>query len=69
VTIDALALAAALAQPWADVVLSGAAQTNHLASNLKGLTIDWTGELADRLVGLVEPAESYWKTRSKLDWN
>jgi aryl-alcohol dehydrogenase-like predicted oxidoreductase len=33
-TIDALALAAALAQPWADVVLSGAATAEQLRSNL-----------------------------------
>ncbi|MPZ89594.1 MAG: aldo/keto reductase, partial [Nitriliruptorales bacterium] len=34
VGVDALAIAAALAQPWADVVLSGAVITPHLAGNL-----------------------------------
>src|SRR5262249_4916657 len=36
-SIDALALAAALAQPWASVVLSGAATVEHLRSNLDAL--------------------------------
>ncbi len=35
-TPDALALAAVLAQPWADVVLSGAATAEQLRSNLAG---------------------------------
>ena len=36
-TIDALALAAALSQPWADVVLSGAVTREQLDSNLKSI--------------------------------
>lgn len=69
VTIDALALAAVLARPWADVVLSGAAQAAHLASNLKALDVAWTDELDERLSGLVEAPEHYWQTRGGLDWN
>jgi aryl-alcohol dehydrogenase-like predicted oxidoreductase len=38
-TIDALALAVALAQPWADVVLSGAVTREQLASNLRALAV------------------------------
>ena len=38
-TLDALALAAVLAQPWADVVLSGAAAEAQLASNLLALDV------------------------------
>src|SRR5438445_254592 len=38
-TPDALALAAVLAQPWADVVLSGAATPEHLRSNLGALAV------------------------------
>ncbi|MFF2949895.1 aldo/keto reductase [Kitasatospora sp. NPDC057965] len=65
---DALALAAVAAQPWADVVLSGAATTGQLASNLEavGLTVDAAG-LAG-LAALAEPAEEYWRTRSALPW-
>jgi aryl-alcohol dehydrogenase-like predicted oxidoreductase len=36
-TVDALALAAALSQPWADVVLSGAVTAEQLTSNLKSI--------------------------------
>lgn len=68
-TIDALALAAALAQPWADVVLSGAARIEHLQANVKAVDITWNSDLADKLTGLAEPPELYWQTRSKLAWN
>ncbi len=69
VPIDALALSAALAQPWADVVLSGAAQASHLLDNIKSLTVRWNEEMAAQLAGLVEPEEQYWKTRSLMKWN
>ena len=68
-TIDGLALAAVLARPWADVALSGAAQSAHLLSNISALDVVWTDELEDRLAGLVESAEHYWQRRSELDWN
>lgn len=68
-SIDALALAAVLAQPWADVVLSGAAQPAHLVSNLRALDVDWNDEIATRLADLIEPAEQYWAIRSSMDWN
>jgi aryl-alcohol dehydrogenase-like predicted oxidoreductase len=68
-TIDALALAAVLAQPWADVVLSGAARVEHLHSNVGSLSIAWTDELVDILGGLAETPEIYWATRSALEWN
>jgi aryl-alcohol dehydrogenase-like predicted oxidoreductase len=68
-TIDALALAAVLAQPWADVVLSGAARVEHLHSNLGVLSVAWTDELAESLAGLAETPEKYWATRSELKWN
>ena len=69
ITIDTVALSFVLAQPWADIVLSGAAQTEHLLSNIRALDTVWTNALEDRLGGLVEPAWQYWDTRSRLDWN
>jgi aryl-alcohol dehydrogenase-like predicted oxidoreductase len=39
--MDAMALSAALARPWADVVLSGAATPDRLHSNLCALTCQW----------------------------
>ena len=46
-TRDALALAAALAQPWADVVLSGAATVEQLESNLAARDVAWEGGLEE----------------------
>ncbi|WP_433224386.1 hypothetical protein ACQP00_11350 [Dactylosporangium sp. CS-047395] len=59
---DAGALATALAQPFADVVLSGAATVAQLHSNLRALTA--TPNLA------IEPEapDAYWGTRSALPW-
>jgi aryl-alcohol dehydrogenase-like predicted oxidoreductase len=68
-TPDALALAAVLAQPWADVVLSGAATVDTLRSNLGALDVAWDANLDERLATLAEPAEEYWERRSELAWN
>jgi aryl-alcohol dehydrogenase-like predicted oxidoreductase len=67
-TSDALALAAVLARPWVDVVLSGAATREQLLSNLGALELSWSAELDDELAGLSEPSERYWSTRSALAW-
>jgi aryl-alcohol dehydrogenase-like predicted oxidoreductase len=66
---DALALAAALAQPWADVVLSGVATVDTLHSNLAALDVAWDAELDERLSTLAEPADGYWERRAQLPWN
>jgi aryl-alcohol dehydrogenase-like predicted oxidoreductase len=68
-TIDALALAAALAQPWAGVVLSGAATAEQLRSNLAALDVRWDIAAAAGLAALAEPAHVYWETRKRLPWN
>jgi aryl-alcohol dehydrogenase-like predicted oxidoreductase len=68
-TEDVLALAAALAQPWADLVLSGAATVGQLRSNLAAREIGWDDELDARLAGLVEEPDSYWAARAELPWN
>jgi aryl-alcohol dehydrogenase-like predicted oxidoreductase len=68
-TIDALALAAALAQPWADVVLSGAVTGEQLASNLGALAVGPDEGAEGRLRTLDEPAEEYWSRRGQLAWN
>ena len=66
-TPDALALAVVLAQPWADVVLSGAATVETLRSNLAALELDI--ELPPELTELAEDPATYWKERSALPWN
>lgn len=68
-TIDGLALAAVLAQPWADVVLSGAATEEHLASNLGALGVRWDDEAAERLGRLAQAPAEYWAERARLEWN
>ncbi len=68
-TVDGIALAAALAQPWVDVVLSGAATIDHLQSNLRAVEVIWDEEAALELNELSEPKEAYWKARSGLRWN
>jgi aryl-alcohol dehydrogenase-like predicted oxidoreductase len=64
-TPDALALAAVLAQPWADVVLSGAASVPTLRSNLRAAGVVWSAELD----GLREDPAAYWERRSAFPWN
>ena len=66
---DQIALAAALAQPWADVVLSGAATVEQLESNLRARSVAWEDELEQRLAGLEEEPGAYWERRAELAWN
>ena len=68
-TVDALALAAVLAQPWAGVVLSGAATVAQVESNVRAVEVEWDEELAARLSGLAEEPTVYWAKRSGLAWN
>jgi aryl-alcohol dehydrogenase-like predicted oxidoreductase len=60
-----VALAAALAQPWASVVLSGAASVDVLRSNLRARDLASPGQLPE----LVEDSAAYWARRSSLAWN
>ena len=69
VGIDALALAAALAQPWADIVLSGAVTIEQLQSNVRALDIGLDPAAMGTLAGLAEDPATYWQTRSSLKWN
>lgn len=66
---DALALAAALAQPWADVVLSGATTVEMLDSNLGAASVELDADAIHRLDALRENSDDYWDTRAALPWN
>jgi aryl-alcohol dehydrogenase-like predicted oxidoreductase len=68
-SVDALALAAALARPWADVVLSGAATPDQLRSNLAALAVPWDHQAGEIATSLAESPEDYWNTRARLPWN
>ena len=62
-TPDALALSAAVNQPFIDVTLSGATTIQQLESNLKATRVD-----SPALSGLAEGPAAYWSTRSRLPW-
>ena len=67
-TPDAVALAAVLDQPWARVVLSGAATSAQLAANLAAGSLTLTDGHRRRLAALAEPPAAYWQTRASLGW-
>jgi aryl-alcohol dehydrogenase-like predicted oxidoreductase len=64
-----LAIRAVLAQPWAGVVLSGAAKVEQLRSNLAARELAWDDDVARELKPLAEPSDRYWNERSALTWN
>lgn len=65
---DQVALAAVLAQPWVDVVLSGAATVAHLRSNVAALDLV-AGIDLDAAAALAVPAPRYWSERGRMAWN
>jgi aryl-alcohol dehydrogenase-like predicted oxidoreductase len=68
-TIDVLALAAVLTQPFADTVLSGATTAPQLQSNLAALDVELVGDIAERVDPLIETPQEYWSVRGNLTWN
>lgn len=63
---DAVAIAAVLAQPWVDVVLSGAASVEQLRANLQAVELTLT---PDAFAHHAEQPAAYWSARSTLAWN
>ena len=66
---DAVAIAAVLAQPWVDIVLSGAVTPEQLASNLGAVDVELDAERVARLATLAEDPVAYWATRRRLAWS
>jgi aryl-alcohol dehydrogenase-like predicted oxidoreductase len=64
--VDTVALAAVLAQPWVDVVLSGAVTAAQLTSNLAATQLAVGPDVVDLVVP--ESASEYWAERSRLPW-
>jgi len=64
---EAAALATALAQPWVDVVLSGATTVEQLRSNLTSWR-DVEPLDDDRLTEVTLGPERYWSERAALPW-
>jgi aryl-alcohol dehydrogenase-like predicted oxidoreductase len=65
VSLAALAIAAALSQPWADVVLSGAVTGDQLRENLAAQHL---GPVTQGLEALAVAPLEYWSRRSQLEW-
>jgi aryl-alcohol dehydrogenase-like predicted oxidoreductase len=64
--LDAVALAAAIAQPWATVVLSGAVNEGQLTSNLEALDVPIA--VVAGLPSVSESTTGYWSIRAGLAW-
>ncbi|GGI44680.1 aryl-alcohol dehydrogenase-like predicted oxidoreductase [Agromyces flavus] len=64
--LDALAIGAARAQPWADVVLSGAVTPDQLESNLASIAPSEADRAA--FARLAEDPADYWSARSERPW-
>jgi aryl-alcohol dehydrogenase-like predicted oxidoreductase len=69
VGVDAVALAAVLAQPWVDVVLSGAVSPGQLQANLGALRVELQPAELRELATMAEPPGRYWQERAALSWS
>ena len=65
---DQEAIAAALANPWVDVVLSGAVTEAQVQSNVRALAVRLSPDELAELSKLAEPPDQYWKERGQLAW-
>lgn len=65
---DRVAIAAALANPWVDVVLSGAVTEAQVRSNAAAIDMHLSADELAGLLKMAEPADQYWKERSQLTW-
>jgi aryl-alcohol dehydrogenase-like predicted oxidoreductase len=68
-TIEMLALAAALARPWADTVLTGAATVGQIEANVAALELAYDPELEEELRSVSIDSTEYWRARSSFAWN
>lgn len=68
-TVENLALAAALARPWADFVLSGAATVGQIQSNVAVLGFSYDAELDEQLRAFSLSSTEYWRARGAFNWN
>ena len=68
-TPDRIALAAALSQDWADIVLSGAVTPDQVRSNVSSLDLSLSADDLGELGALAQSAERYWAERGELPWS
>lgn len=69
VPLDRLAIAAALEQPWAWCVLSGAVDPAQVASNAAAADVSVPGDVPAELRALAEDPVAYWSARSTRAWS
>jgi aryl-alcohol dehydrogenase-like predicted oxidoreductase len=69
VNVDAVAIAAVLANESVDVVLSGAVTVDQLSSNIEALSVDLSATDIDALAALSEPSTYYWSLRQSSAWS
>ncbi|GAA5127510.1 aldo/keto reductase [Pseudonocardia adelaidensis] len=69
VPLDQLAIAAALAQPWAWCVLSGAVDAAQVASNAAAASVSLSADALGELEALAEAPGDYWSARSSRAWS
>ena len=68
-TVEMLALAAALARPWANVVLTGAATVGQIQSTVSAREFAYDTELEEQLRSVGISSAEYWRARSSFSWN
>lgn len=68
-SVDRIAIATALANPWADVVLSGAVTPAQLGANADALALRLRPPDQAALLGAAESPDRYWAERRRLAWN
>jgi aryl-alcohol dehydrogenase-like predicted oxidoreductase len=67
-TPDRVALAAVHAQPWADVVLSGAVTVEQVLSNASAVDVMLPDDALAAMNELAQPPHRYWADRAALPW-
>ncbi|MGI5127352.1 aldo/keto reductase [Pseudonocardia sp. CA-107938] len=68
VPVDQLAIAAALAQPWAWRVLSGAVTVEQVRSNVAAARHQLPVDVLQDLLADAEDADDYWAARARRTW-
>ena len=68
-TIEMLALSAALARPWADFVLSGAATVGQIQSSVAAQEFAYAPAMEKTLRSVSMDSVAYWRARSVFSWN
>ena len=68
-TVEMLALGAALARPWADIVLTGAATVGQIQSSVGAIELGYDPKLEQELRSVSIDSADYWRARSSFRWN